>query len=65
MLSRRKSASFLPVGKNFKKVVHPFLAEGKPGLPASDFQLPHRTLTPAGAARKIYKLQGRVPQAAP
>jgi hypothetical protein len=50
MLSRRKSRHFLPAGKNFTKWALLFLPVGKPGLQASDFQLPERTLTPAGAA---------------
>jgi hypothetical protein len=46
----RKLANFLPVGKDFTIPARNFLPVGNAGLQASDFQLPDRALTPAGAA---------------
>jgi hypothetical protein len=45
----RKSAHLQPVGKGFTNPARNFLPAGNAGLQASGFQLPDRTLPPAGA----------------
>jgi len=63
MLSIRKWANSLPVGKDFTIPACNFLPVGKPRLQVAGYQLPDRILTPAGTPVKNVPISvaGRMP----
>jgi len=54
-MSMRKSADFLPVGKNFTIPIRTFLPVGKHDLQVSGFRPADRTVALAGTTEKGYK----------